>query len=60
MNGAFAGFQALDAQRLADLFGDVARLVVGEVVLAPELGGRGDKLFEVIWRFRFCGWSTHK
>jgi hypothetical protein len=35
-------------------------LVVGEVVLAPELGGRGDEFFEAIWRFRVCEWSTHK
>ena len=44
----------------ANLFREIAGLIISEMMLAPELGRRGDQFLEAIWRFRFCRWSTHK
>src|SRR5262249_61111587 len=41
-----------------DLLGDIARLIIGQMIFAPEFEGLRDNPVER-GRFRLCRWSTH-
>src|SRR5262249_23554083 len=42
----------------SDFLGDIACLIIGQMILAPEFEGLGDDPIERS-RFRLCRWSTH-
>src|SRR5262249_41946087 len=50
----------LDLQRASYFFCHIPRLVISEMMPAPQFRSFGDQTFESFARFRFSRWSTHK
>jgi hypothetical protein len=60
LNDALANFYPFYSEGAPDFLGHIPCLIVGEMVLPPEFGRRGNQRFKACLGFRFYGWSTHK